>query len=263
MGKIQRFSACRGEECFTAPHNTSRRGGFSFTTAPPLPHRRDKIHPARLHQCPGGTKFAQHAQNAPKRAISGEQGEFCTGSGPAQLEQGEFCTGSGTARSLVASVASPRHRPCHQLSISPTHAHRSQAVQSLRRSPHRHRWGFRTIRSPLAACHRRVVLLMVQFPPIGGGEAATHSGVVPTVQTTSAKSADNGLSWARWSTFWAQACLARRVVRTRTPEHAREPLETHVNPSTCTWAEPPTRITATGTLIWGSAAPSVAKLTAW
>ena len=147
----------------------------------------------------------------------------------------------------------------------PTHAHRSQAVQSLRRSPHRHRhrWGFRTIRSPLAACHRRVVLLMVQFPPIGGGEAATHSGVVPTVQTTSAKSADNGLSWARWSTFWAQACLARRVVRTRTPEHAREPLETHVNPSTCAWAEPPTRITATGTLIWGSAAPSVAKLTAW
>ena len=163
---------------------------------------------------------------------------------------GECCPRLDTAR--VTSCRSP-----------PTHAHRSQAVQSLRRSPHRHRWGFCTIRSPLAACHRRVVLLMVQFPPIGGGEAATHSGVVPTVQTTSAKSADNGLSWARWSTFWAQACLARRVVRTRTPEHAREPLETHVNPSTCTWAEPPTRITATGTLIWGSAAPSVAKLTAW
>ena len=104
-GQILHFSACRGEEYFTTPHNTSRRGGFSFTPAPPLPHRRDKIHPARLHQRPDGTKIAQHAQNAPKRAISGEQGEFCTGSGPAQLEQGEFCTGSGTERSLVASVA--------------------------------------------------------------------------------------------------------------------------------------------------------------
>ena len=104
-GQILHFSACRGEEYFTTPHNTSRRGGFSFTPAPPLPHRRDKIHPARLHQRPDGTEIAQHAQNAPKRAISGEQGEFCTGSGPAQLEQGEFCTGSGTERSLVASVA--------------------------------------------------------------------------------------------------------------------------------------------------------------
>lgn len=31
---------------------------------------------------------------------------------------------------------------------------------------------------------------MVQFPPIGGGEAATHSGVVPKLQTTSAKNAE-------------------------------------------------------------------------
>ena len=50
---------------------------------------------------------------------------------------------------------------------------------------------------------------VVQFPPIGGGEAATHSGVVPKVQTTSVKNAENGLSWARWSTFWAHRCLAR------------------------------------------------------
>lgn len=34
MGKIQHFSACRGEEYFTAPHSTSRRGGFSFTPVP-------------------------------------------------------------------------------------------------------------------------------------------------------------------------------------------------------------------------------------
>ena len=42
---------------------------------------------------------------------------------------------------------------------------------------------------------------VVQFPPLGDGESATHSGVVPKVQTTSAKNAENGLLWARWSTF--------------------------------------------------------------
>ena len=59
------------------------------------------------------------------------------------------------------------------------------------------------------------------IPPIGGGEAATHSGVVPKVQTTSVKNGENGVLWARWTTFWAQQCLAWRVVRTQTPEHVR------------------------------------------
>ena len=37
----------------------------------------------------------------------------------------------------------------------------------------------------------------MQFPPIGGGEAATWGGVAPTVQTTSAKNGENGRLWAR------------------------------------------------------------------
>ena len=49
---------------------------------------------------------------------------------------------------------------------------------------------------------------MVQFPPFGGGEAASQAGVVPTVQTTSVKNADNGVLWAKWSAFWAQRCLS-------------------------------------------------------
>lgn len=52
MGKILHFSACRGEEYFTTPHNTSRRGGLSFTPAPSVPHRRDKSRPVHLHQRP-------------------------------------------------------------------------------------------------------------------------------------------------------------------------------------------------------------------
>ena len=50
------------------------------------------------------------------------------------------------------------------------------------------------MRSILPACRRRVVALMMQFPPFGGGEVAVRGtevvvrgGVAPTVQTTSAK----------------------------------------------------------------------------
>ena len=62
------------------------------------------------------------------------------------------------------------------------------------------------------------------IPPIGGGEAATHSGVVPKVQTTSVKNGENGVLWARWSTFWAHRCLARCMCS------AHEPLNMRVNP---------------------------------
>ena len=71
---------------------------------------------------------------------------------------------------------------------------------------------------------------MVQFPPFGGGEVEVRDGEVtvrggevtvqggeaPKVQTTSAKNADNGVSWARWSALWAQRCPAWCVARMRT-----------------------------------------------
>ena len=55
------------------------QGRFFFHPSPIPTHRRDKIRPARLHQRPGGTKFAQHAQNRPKSAFFRQQGEFCLG----------------------------------------------------------------------------------------------------------------------------------------------------------------------------------------
>ena len=54
------------------------------------------------------------------------------------------------------------------------------------------------------------------IPPFGGVVAA-RGGVVPNVQTTSAKNADNGQSWARSSALAAQRRLASRVARTFTP----------------------------------------------
>jgi len=55
---------------------------------------------------------------------------------------------------------------------------------------------------------------MLQFPPFGGCEVAVRGGMAPKPQTTSATNADNGGSWARWSTFWAKLSPTRCVVRT-------------------------------------------------
>ena len=60
--------------------------------APSLPCVRYKILPARLLGGENGTKLSLHVEKAPNRAISGELGEFCTGSGAVRLVLGEFCT---------------------------------------------------------------------------------------------------------------------------------------------------------------------------
>lgn len=78
MSKIQHFSACQGEEYFTALP-TLHAGAIILSSQSPLPHRRDKTRPARLHQHPRGTKLAQHAQNSPKPALFRQQGEFFLG----------------------------------------------------------------------------------------------------------------------------------------------------------------------------------------
>ena len=84
---------------------------------------------------------------------------------------------------------------------------------------------------------------MLQFPPFGGGEVAVRGGVVavrggvaPKVQTTSAKNADNGVSWARWSALWAKLSRTWCVVRTRTRYCERSPAISDVNPLLRVWA---------------------------
>ena len=63
--------------------------------APHPPCMRYKVRPARVVGGQSGTKFAQHARNSPKRAISSEQGEFYTAHAMRRGVQGDFCTGSG------------------------------------------------------------------------------------------------------------------------------------------------------------------------
>ena len=52
----------------------------------------------------------------------------------------------------------------------------------------------------------RRILVSRQSPPFGDGEIVVRGGVAPKVQTNSAKNAENGLLWAKWSAFWAQWC---------------------------------------------------------
>ena len=65
-------------------------------------------------------------------------------------------------------------------------------------------------------CRRCVEVLMTSFPPFGGGEIGVRGGVVPKVQTTSVKNAENGQLLARWSAFWAQVCLLWVTARAQT-----------------------------------------------
>ena len=100
--------------------------------------------------------------------------------------------------------------------------------------------GFCTTRSLTTACRRRVAPLMVQFPPFGGCEVAVRGSEAPKPQTTSAKNADNGVLWLRWSALWAQRCPAWCVARTRTRYSVRSPAIPHVNPLFRVWAGLPT-----------------------
>ena len=69
--------------------------------APSLPCVRYKILPARLLGGENGTKLSLHVEKAPNRAISGELGEFCTGSGAVRLVLGEFCTAHAVGRGVL------------------------------------------------------------------------------------------------------------------------------------------------------------------
>ena len=88
------------------PHRSLRHpphgwGLVSCWRATTLPRVRYKILPAQLLGGDNGIKLSLHVEKVPNRAILGEQGEFCTGSGAVRLVQGEFCTGSGAARLVL------------------------------------------------------------------------------------------------------------------------------------------------------------------
>ena len=160
----------------SAPSTQVGHGVLLCWRAPSLPCVRYKTLPAWLLGGDNGTKLSLHAEKAPNWVISGEQGEFCTGSGAVRLVLGEFCTEAARRGSCWAKFVSPWHLPCVQLPgfrhpPAPQPGPRVPPVRSMPVAV-----GFCSIRSWLSACCRRVAPLMLQFPPLGGGAPTVRGG---------------------------------------------------------------------------------------
>ena len=118
-------------------------------------------------------------------------------------------------------------------------------LEAARCPPDRRRWGFCAMRSPLAACRRRVGGLDgVIPPPVGGGATATSGGVAAKVQTHWTNVAENGLFWLNGSALWRICCLSWCVVRTRTRYCEPKPAISHANPLLRVWAGLPRLVLA-------------------
>ena len=204
--------------------------------APSLPRVRYKILPARLLGGENGTKLSLHVEKAPNRAISGEQGEFCTAHAVGRGVRGEFCPAHAVRGVCWESfVPHMRCEGCAGRVLYRKLGRAARAGRDLFR-----RGTFRVCSCRVSATHRCPILAlgpcsaldtgsgggfapcealwrrvagvshpcMAQFPPIGGGAAMVCSGVAPTSQTTSAKNLEIGLLVAKWSAFWRIRCLS-------------------------------------------------------
>ena len=159
----RRFGAVfgrRGAAGFSGALLGSSSGVVGFIVAMFVRAVREIFRPARPGVGTSAKKFAQRRKNGPKWAFYGLQGEFFSGRAAGSPVLGEFFRET---------------RRCDQV------------LSAARHPPYRWRWGFCTIRAWLAACRRRVAVLMTPFPPFGGGEAAGWGSEVPKLQTTSSK----------------------------------------------------------------------------
>ena len=104
MGKILHFSACRGEEYFTAPHNTSRRGGFSFIPVPSRPPGEAKL--ALL-----GPISAQAGKNSPSTLKPPQNQRFFTSRANFFSVSPRIQTCSASFFALMGTTATSQHLP--------------------------------------------------------------------------------------------------------------------------------------------------------
>ena len=137
MGVFGAVFGCRGDAGFRGPLLGASSGVVGFNVATLSRLVREKLRPARPDVRASAKKFALRAHNGPKLAFSGVLGEFFCGRAAGGAVLGEFF-----------SRQPPLCRSWMQ----------RRALQAGCR------WGFCTIRSSLAACRRRVGVLMMQFP---------------------------------------------------------------------------------------------------
>ena len=151
------------------PPAPSTRVGPGVLLASPNSAVRYKILPAQLLGGDNGTKLSLHIEKAPNRAISGEQGEFSTGSGAVRLVLGEFCTAHAVGRGVLGEFCTGSGPPLGPVAglfpLMGTGAGPSGPAGALHDGGRR---GFCTTRSPLTACRRRVAPSCSAIPPVEG-----------------------------------------------------------------------------------------------
>ena len=106
------LSSMQGRRIFHGTPQHLTQGRFFFHPSPIPTPRRDKTRPTRLLQRPGGTKFAQHAQNRPKSAVFRQQGEFCLGLTQNPDLLGEFYLAHEHPRFHPRRTLRPQPKPC-------------------------------------------------------------------------------------------------------------------------------------------------------
>ncbi len=192
MGVFGAVFGCSGDVGFSVPLLGVSSGVGGFNVAMLSCFVREKVRPAWLVGGENGTKFAMHAKNVPKRAISGVQGEFYTAHAMRRGLLGEFYTAvarRGPWWGVLCRLNTVRVPSCRRFAA---HRQRGQAPSPPTRVAARpcasksagssggcradRSGGFCSIRSWLAACRRRVVPLMTPFPPFGDGSAEPPPG---------------------------------------------------------------------------------------
>ena len=113
---------CEPAAACAAAGSCGSSGAFCFIPVVPgvllcwlarsLPCVRYKILPAWCCANQSGTKLSLHAERAPNRAISGEQGEFCTGHVARAGVRGELCTEGARCGCSWASCVVLLRSPC-------------------------------------------------------------------------------------------------------------------------------------------------------
>ena len=106
------------------------------------------------------------------------------------------------------------------------------------------RWGFCIIRSLATACRRRVAPLMVQFPRLLAARSRFGAAWRPKCRPPRRKTPTMGCR-GRGGLRSGHNGARPRVELARKPLNMRvNPLDTHVNLSTCAWEALPTRISS-------------------
>ena len=151
MGVFGAFFGCIGDGGFNGCWSGACSGVVGFKVATGGVLRAKKFALRGLMVCVSAKKFALHAQNTQKSEFLRLLGEFFAETRLERLCWANFFAPIGPV--LVLDIA--------------------------RRISGWLWWGICSIRSWLAGYLRRVAALMMQFPPFGGGGAASRGGVAP------------------------------------------------------------------------------------